>query len=152
MKARLTLLLIIILPLFTIAQNSNEPELQHTLYPWMEPKLSKMEPTKRLTKGNVERAKKRIKQEEENLIKLGQKEWEIELDLKAKRENLKQLENLQVKRNDPDLQKNIEKIRAKIVKTEEKLNKAKTKVELSTKALNEYEIALKDARLKKYGS
>ncbi|MCD9573402.1 hypothetical protein [Flavobacterium soyae] len=154
MKTRLIVLIIIILPLFISAQNSDpsKPELQHTMYPWMEPKLSKMESTKNLSKGKVQRAKNRIAREEQKLIKLGQEEWKIELDLKAQLENLKQLENSSEKSNDPDHQKNIEKAKIRIAKSQEKLNKAKIEVELSAKTLNDYEVALKDARLTKYGS
>ncbi|WP_291149142.1 hypothetical protein [Flavobacterium sp. UBA7680] len=111
-----------------------------------------MESTKNLSKGKVQRAKNRIAREEQKLIKLGQEEWKIELDLKAQLENLKQLENSPEKSNDPDHQKDIEKAKIRIAKSQEKLNKAKAEVELSTKTLNDYEVALKDARLTKYGS
>jgi hypothetical protein len=152
MRTRFIVLILILLPLFVSAQNSNQPELQHTLYPWMEPKLSKLESVKPLSRSKIQRAKNRIVREEQKLIKLAREEWEIELDLKAQLENLKQLENSPEKDNDPDHQKNIEKAKIRIAKSQEKLNKAKTEVELSTKTLNDYEIALKDARLTKYGS
>ncbi|WP_426486470.1 hypothetical protein [Flavobacterium sp. 2] len=157
MKTRFILLLLLIFafPFFAIAQNSDmsKPELQHTMYPWMEPKLpKKIDSNKNLYKGKVQRAKNRLAREEQKLIKLGQKEWEIELDLRAQLENLRQLENSTEKSGDPDYQKNIEKAKIQIAKSQEKLNKAKTEVALSTKILNDCEIALKDARLVKYGS
>ncbi|PXY45449.1 hypothetical protein DMB68_12275 [Flavobacterium hydrophilum] len=154
MKTPLITIIAILLPLFISAQNSDpsKPELQHTLYPWMEPKVPNMKNTKPFTRNKIQRAKNRIAREEQKLIKLGQEEWKIELDLKAQLEKLKQLENSSEKSNEPDHQKNIEKAKTQIAKTQEKLNKTKTEVALSTKTLNDNEIALKEARLEKSGS
>jgi len=69
--------------------NCNTP----CIHGWSQNFLKKIDSNKNLYKGKVQRAKNRLAREEQKLIKLGQKEWEIELDLRAQLENLRQLEN-----------------------------------------------------------
>ena len=158
MRIRLITLIIIILPLFVKAQrfNPNPPRLdppQFDLWPMQDkkPKVPQLETVKPIYKNRIENAQAKLTREEQKLIKLAEKRWEKEADLKAKQEKLKNLESTPKNNNDPDHQKNIEKYKRQIVKSQDELDKAKIEVELSTKKVEELEKVIEEAKFTRQG-
>ncbi|UUF16121.1 MULTISPECIES: hypothetical protein [Flavobacterium] len=111
-----------------------------------------METVKPLSRNDVEKTKAKLAREEQKLIKLAEKKWQIELDLRAKRESLKNLENTSKNNNDPDYQKNIEKLKKEIAISQNKLDDAKSKQDFRAEKVLELEIMLEESKFTRKGS
>ncbi len=99
------------------------------------------------------KTQKALDNEEKNKEKLEEKTTKLNADLKKQQDQLTTLENSPNNANS-DVQKNIQKTKEQIAKSEEKLNKAKTELETSSKKVEslkkEMEISLtKKADLEK---
>tara|TARA_R110002033_G_scaffold148714_1_gene185798 strand:+ start:985 stop:1422 length:438 start_codon:yes stop_codon:yes gene_type:complete len=144
----------IILPFVLNAQSFNPPKIQPSsnfsrtgLEP--RPKVPEITPTlKPLSRSHVENAKAKLVREEQKLIKQARKTWEKEIALKTKQEKLNNLESTQKNSNDSNLQKKINIYRKQIAKSQAKLNKAKIKLELRSKKVAEFELAIEEAIFK----
>lgn len=158
MRTPLIAFIIILLPLFAAAQNFDpsqyRPQVQDLLFPGanQSPKLPQLETVKPLSRNHIEKTKAKLAREEQKLIKLAEKTWKIELDLRAKRESLKNLENTSKDNNDPDYQKNIEKLRKEIAASQDKLEDAKSKQEFRAEKVLELEIMLEESKFMRKGS
>ncbi|MFC6264992.1 hypothetical protein [Flavobacterium panici] len=158
MRTLLLALPIILLPLFASAQNFDPskygPQKQDLLFPGanQNPKLPQLETVKPLSRNDVEKTKAKLAREEQKLIKLAEKTWQIELDLRAKRESLKNLENTSKNNNDPDYQKNIEKLKKEIAISQNKLDDAKSKQDFRAEKVLELEIMLEESKFTRKGS
>lgn len=108
------------------------------------PKLETVKPIATLT--HVEKAQAKSKREEQKLIKLARKAWDLEDDLKKEQEQLKNLENAPESSNNPDHQKDIEKLKQQIARSQDKVNKAKAEVESETKKVEELEKAIETTK------
>lgn len=84
------------------------------------------------------------------MIKLARKTWDKEAYLKAKKEHLIDLKNAAKNSDNSNLQKNIEKYRKQIAKSQEILDKEKIKVTLLSKKVEDLELAIEEARYKLY--
>lgn len=140
MRIRLVVIIIMIFPLFINAQTFNPPTRQfnqNLLFGVRDekpPKLAElptMKPISTLTQ--IEKAQAKLSREEQKLIKLARRAWDLEDDLKKEQELLKTLENTPDSSNDSDHQKRIEKLKQQIAKSQQELDKAKTEVELNSK-------------------
>ena len=141
-----------ILPLFVDAQNFNppKPKMQDPLFNQWEnkrPEIPQTPTVKPLYRSRTENAQAKLADEERKLIKLAKKAWEKEADLKKEKENLKNLENTPENSNNYNHQKKIEKSKKQIAKSQDKLNKAKTEVDLKSKKVEELEIAIEADKL-----
>jgi predicted RNase H-like nuclease (RuvC/YqgF family) len=159
MKSLLIVLIVMIMPLFVKAQvdYSMQSPLRDpitgglinpiTRTPTQRPNTPKLETVKPIaTLTNVEKAKAKLAREEQKLIKLSRKEWDLEDDLKNEQEQLKNLENTLESSNDPDHQKKIEKLKQQIANSQDKINKAKTEVESESKKVDDLEKAIETAK------
>lgn len=164
MRKYFILILLIILPIFASAQsnmnrmkmpqrpnfnNSAKFYIQDMQTPESEkhPKTPQLETVKPLSYTKIQHAQNKLAREEQKLIKLAEKKWTIEADLKAKQKSLQLLENDTTKNNDTD----IEKAKKEITKSQDELNKAKTDVELSSKKVEELEKAIEAAKFTRHG-
>lgn len=146
-------MIIMTLPLYANAQKFNlpTPQMQNPFI-WgnQRPKVPEITPTlKPLYRSHVENAKAKLAREEQKLIKLARKAWKKEADLKKEKENLKNLENNPENSNNPYYQKKFEKLKTQIAKSQDKLNKVKTKVDLKSKELEDFELAIEEARFQR---
>nr|WP_294781169.1 hypothetical protein [uncultured Flavobacterium sp.] len=150
MKTRLIVLLIILLPFFSNAQADYSMQLPiHdpiTGRPMSRQNTPKLETVKPLSRNYKEKVQAKLEKEERKLVKLAEKSWEIELDLRAEKTTLKTLEN---NTNNPDHEKNIAKQKELITKLDEELKKAKAEEEISSKKVADLELALEDAKFKR---
>ena len=154
MRSRLIVMIIMILPLLVNAQNFNppKPKIQDPLFNQLENKRSELPQTptvKPLYRSRAENAQAKLANEERKLIKLAKKAWAKEADLKKEKENLKNLENTPEASNNAYNQKKIEKLKKQIAKSQNKLNNVKTEVDLKTKKVEDMEIAIEAAKLKR---
>ena len=157
MRIRLIVMIITILPLFSNAQNFNPSQIQpqNNVGPMgiePRPKVPEIMPTmKPLYRSRVENAKAKVAREEQKLIKQAKKTWKKDDDLKTKQEKLKNLINTPGNSNEPNLQKNIEKCKKQIIKSQYTLDKEKIKLESRSKKVEDLELATKEAKFKKFG-
>jgi len=153
MKTLLIAIIIITFPLFVNAQNFKPPQIlpSNNIFPMQQqrPQVPQMPTMKPPSRSRVENAKAKLVREEQKLIKLAKKTWEKEAYLKTKQEKLKNLENTPENSNDPNLQKNIEIAKKQIAKSQDKLNEVKTKMEISSKKVEAFEIAVEEAKFKR---
>lgn len=150
---RIRLIVMIILPFFVNAQNFNPPQIQPQNNIWPKgleprPKVPEIMPTmKPLYLSRAENAKAKLARKEQKLIKQARKTWEKEADLKTKQEKLKNIEN--APKNSNDL--NLQKFKKKIAKSQDKVNKAKIKLESRSKKVKDFELAIEEAKFRREG-
>lgn len=156
MRTHLIVLITTLLSLFATAQNFDPSKIRPNLgNPFLEreksPKVPEITPTlKPIYRSRIENAKSKLQREEQKLIKLARKTWYKEAALKAKKEQLTDLKNAAKNSDNSNLQKNIEKYRKQIAKSQEILDKEKIKVTLLSKKVAEFELAIEEARYKIY--
>ncbi|MDW8850333.1 hypothetical protein SD960_09540 [Flavobacterium sp. MMLR14_040] len=157
MRIFLIVMILIITPLFSNAQNFNASKMQPRTNPLpMEdekpPQLVQLPTMKPIsTLSRVEKAQSKLEREEQKLIKLARKAWNKEDDLKKEQAQLKSLETAPENINNPDQQKEIEKCKRQIAQLKDELDKAKAEVELSTKKVQELEKAIEEAKYTRQG-
>ncbi|MBF4506805.1 hypothetical protein IRZ83_08990 [Flavobacterium sp. JLP] len=155
MKTLLITFIITILPLFANAQVDYNMQIPlHdpiTGAPMQRPNTPKLETVKPLSRNHIERAQAKLIKEEQKLVKLAEKRWEKEADLKAKQLKLQNLEKTAKSGNDSGYQKDIEKYKKEIAKSQDELNEIKTEVELMSKKVEEFEKAIEEAKLTRQG-
>lgn len=138
------------LPIFANAQRFNRPRIDspNPLFPMQEksPKLPQLETVKPLSLNRVEKTKAKLAREEQKLVKLARKTWDQEDNLKKEQKQLQDLENNPKNSNDPYHQKNIDKCKKQIAKSQNKLNEAKTELELRSKKVEDLEKAVEEAK------
>lgn len=150
MKIRLIVLILLLLPIFVHAQYDYSMQMPirdpSTGMPMSRPNTPKLETVKPLSRNYKEKMQAKLEKEERKLVKLAEKSWKIELDLREKKATLKTLEN---NTNDPDHEKNVEKQKEQILKIEEDLKKAKAEEEISSKKVADLELAVEDAKFRR---
>lgn len=158
MRIRLVVIIIMILPLYINAQNFNPSKAQFTpRHPFgigdeKPPQLVQLPTMKPLsTLTQIEKAQAKLVREEQKLIKLSRKAWDLEDDLKKKQELLKNIENTRDRSNDPDHQKRIEKLKLQIAKSQDKVNESKAEVESESKKVEDLEKAIEEAKYTRHG-
>ncbi|MFB3389422.1 hypothetical protein [Flavobacterium sp. LAR06] len=156
MGIRLVVIIIMILPLYINAQNFNPSKAQFTpRHPFgigdeKPPQLVQLPTMKPLsTLTHVEKAQAKLAREEQKLIKLARKAWDLEDDLKKEQELLKNLENTKDRSNDH--QKRIEKLKLQIAKSQDKVNESKAEVESESKKVEDLEKAIEEAKYTRHG-
>lgn len=158
MRIRLVVITIMILPLFVNAQTFNPPIRQfnqnHLFGVGDEkpPKLVElptMKPHSTLTQ--IEKAQAKLTREEQKLIKLARKAWDLEDDLKKGQEQLKNLEIDPDRNNNSDHQKRIEKLKQQIAKSQDKVNESKTEVQSESKKVEDLEKAIEETKYTRQG-
>lgn len=161
MRRLFIVMIIITLPFFANAQQPNfikeaatnigKRHAESTIYPAQKqyPELPKTPFFKPHSRNRIENAEAKLIKEERKLKKLENEAQEKKDDLKIKQEKLLNLENAQKDANDFDSQKNIERTKEQITKTQNKLNKIKTLIESRLKKLADLEIAMEDAKFKR---
>ena len=154
MRMRLIILILMMtMPFFTNAQV--DYSMQLPIYdawgrPIERPKTPQLETVKPLSLNRVEKAKAKLAREEQKLIKLARKAWDLEDDLKKEEQLLKNLENTPENSNDPDHQKRIKQTKQQITKSQDKLNKAKIDVESSSKKVEGLEKAIEEVKFTRH--
>jgi hypothetical protein len=152
MRTSLITIIIIILPLFVKAQNYNLPSPQFNQTPFFmhgddrPPQLVKLPTLKPISRNRIENAEAKLVLKEQKLTKMARNTWDKEADLKAKQEELKNLENTAENNNNPDHQKKIEKCKKKIAKSQDEVDKAKVKLELESKKVEAFEKSIEEAK------
>lgn len=141
--------LLLLLSFGATAQNFNPsalmPQPQNALFPMMDqrPKVLGLETMKPISKNYKEKMQAKLDREEKKLVKLAEKSWQIELDLRSQKTKLKTLEdNL----NDPDRDKKIEKQKQLIARIEEELKVAKAEEEISAKKVTNLQLVVEDSK------
>jgi hypothetical protein len=138
--------------LYANAQKFDSTQIRPNLSnPFLEgeksPKVPEITPTlKPIYRSRVENAKSKLLREEQKLIKLARKTWDKEADLKAKKEDLINLENTAKNSNNPSIQRNIDKYKKQIAHEQDILDKEKLKVEILSKKVADFELAIEEAR------
>ncbi len=165
MRTYFLLIVLMLLPIFASAQYNNQQLQQSRSFErqmntqnqkWASERdradrqWAQQAMNRRLMNKNATEDKK-ISSEENNKKKLEEKTAKLDSDLKVQKDKLTTLEN---SNNSAGNQKDIEKTKEQISKTEEKLNKVKSELETSSKKLDdlkkEKEISLtKQADLEK---
>ena len=154
MKTNLTILITTLLSLYANAQKFDSTQIRPNLNnPFLEgeksPKVPEITPTlKPIYRSRLENAKSKLVREEQKLIKLARKTWDKEADLKAKKEELINLENTAKNSNNPSLKRNIDKYIKQIAHEQDILDKEKLKVELLSKKVADFELAIEEAQYK----
>ncbi|MEN2399601.1 hypothetical protein GKZ90_0007425 [Flavobacterium sp. MC2016-06] len=152
MRNLLIVLILMTIPVFANAQVDYSMQSPLPIYgqaglPIQRPNTPKLETVKPIASHNsVEKASAKLAREEQKLVKLADKAWKIELDLRKKQEQLKILENTSENNKTAEDQKNIEKYKKQIAESQDKLNKANTEVDLKTKEVEAYEMAVETAK------
>lgn len=154
MKTNLTIIITTLLSLYANAQKFDSTQIRPNLNnPLLEgeknPKVPEITPTlKPIYRSRIENAKSKLVREEQKLIKLARKTWDKETDLKAKKEELINLENTAKNSNNSSLQRNLDKYIKQIAIEQDILEKEKLKVEVLSKKVADFELAIEEARYK----
>jgi hypothetical protein len=101
------------------------------------------------TVNKIEAAENKLAKEERNLTKLQEKAKEKEAELNTDKENLLNLANSSQINNDGVVQKNINKSKGKVAKSEEKLSNTNAEIISSSKKIEDFKKEIQTSKLEK---